>query len=160
MKINEAYLINKLIMYELLYSSNASPDLTTEDVLDILKTSREWNLKHGVTGCLLYFDQEFIQFLEGEEKSVKNLFVKIQRDNRHSKVILLLENDKSERIFKSWSMAFNELSLEDMNDIDKVLLVNNFITSSELDYKSTKASKLFFYLAKEPFRRITNKVIY
>ena len=147
-------------MYELLYTSNASPDLTADDILDILKTSKEWNLKYGITGCLLYFDQEFIQLIEGDEKDVKILYASIKKDVRHTKLILLLENDKPERIFKNWTMAFKELSLEDMDDIDKVLLVDNFITSSELDYKSTKASKLFFYLAKEPFRKITNKQFY
>ena len=143
-------------MYELLYSSHASPDLTAKDILDILKTSQENNLKYDITGCLLYFDKEFIQYLEGDKKSVKNLFSKIKGDSRHREVILLLENDKVERIFKNWSMAFNQLSIEDMNNIDKVLLVNNFITSSELYCESTKASDLFFHLAKGPFMKITS----
>lgn len=141
-------------MYELLYSSIARPDLAEADILDILKNSQEFNLKYNITGCLLYFDKEFIQILEGDEQSVKNLFSKIKKDIRHTNVNLLLENGKTERVFKNWSMAFNELSSEDMNNIDKVLPVNNFITSSELDYKSTKASKLFFHMAKEPFKKL------
>ncbi|MBC7409379.1 MAG: BLUF domain-containing protein [Arcicella sp.] len=141
-------------MYELLYSSIAKPDLAGEDILDILKTSQEFNLKYNITGCLLYFDKEFIQILEGDEQSVKNLFSKIKKDIRHTNVNLLLENGKTERVFKNWSMAFNGLSIEDMNNIDRVLLVNNFITFSELDYKSTKASKLFFSMAKEPFKKL------
>jgi hypothetical protein len=144
------------MIYELLYSSHASPDLTAKDILDILKISQENNLKHDITGCLLYFDKEFIQFLEGDEKPVKNLFSKIKEDSRHKEIILLLENDKIERVFKNWNMAFNQLSIEDMNNIDKVLLVNNFITSSELYSKSTKASVLFFHLAKSPFMKITS----
>lgn len=147
------------MVYELLYSSIAKPDLTTEDISAILKSSQEFNLKYSITGCLLYFDKEFIQILEGEEQLVKNLFSKIKKDCRHTNIMLLLENSKTERIFKNWSMAFSKLSIEDMNDIDKVLFVNNFITSSELDYQSTKASKLFFNLAKEPFKKMINNMI-
>lgn len=141
-------------MYELLYSSIAKPDLTTEDISAILKSSQEFNLKSNITGCLLYFDKKFIQILEGDEQSVKTLFSTIQKDCRHTNINLLLENRKTERIFKNWSMAFSELSIEDMDNIDKVLFVNNFITCSELEYKSTKASKLFFYLAKQPFKKL------
>lgn len=142
------------MIHELLYRSRANSDLTTEDVLDILKTSQEFNFKHNITGCLLYFDKEFIQILEGDEQTIKSLYSKIKEDYRHTNVNLLLENDKTERIFKNWSMAFKEISKEDMNNIDKILIVNNFIISAELDYKSMKASKLFFYLAKEPFRKL------
>ena len=47
-------------------------------------------------------------------------------------------------------MAFKELSLSDMENIDEVLKVNN-----AFDYKMTKAMKLFCRLAKDPFKRLT-----
>lgn len=52
-------------------------------------------------------------------------------------------------------MAFKELSLSDMENIDEVLKVNNFVTYNALDYKLTKAMKLFCTFAKEPFKRLT-----
>ena len=52
-------------------------------------------------------------------------------------------------------MAFSELSIKDMEDIDKVLLINNFITYNALDYNLTKAMKKFCILAREPFRQLT-----
>ena len=57
---------------------------------------------------------------------------------------------KKKRFFNHRSMAFKELSLSDMENIDEVLKVNN-----AFDYKMTKAMKLFCRLAKDPFKRLT-----
>lgn len=57
---------------------------------------------------------------------------------------------KKKRFFNHWSMAFKELSISDMENIDEVLKVNN-----AFDYKMTKAMKLFCRLAKDPFKRLT-----
>jgi Sensors of blue-light using FAD len=143
-------------MYELLYCSLASPNLATDDISDILQSSREWNSKHNITGCLLYYNNQFIQIIEGEKQMVKNLYATIEKDSRHQHIILLAENDKDERFFQNWSMAFNELSQSDMENIDKVLCVNNFITFIALDYKLTKATKMFSEMAKVPFRKLTD----
>ena len=57
---------------------------------------------------------------------------------------------KKKRFFNHWCMAFKELSISDMENIDEVLKVNN-----AFDYKMTKAMKLFCRLAKDPFKRLT-----
>lgn len=142
-------------MYELLYCSSASQDLTPDDITSILNFSRKWNTDNGITGCLLYFDKQFIQILEGDEVIVKQLFNSIKKDERHHSITILEENEKKNRFFVDWNMAYSELSLYDMENIDKVLLINNFITFNALDYKLTKAMKLFCDLAKEPFRKLT-----
>ena len=142
-------------MFELLYCSSARQDLTDDDITDILNTSRIWNFTHNITGCLLYYDKRFIQIIEGDKKSVKQLFQNIQKDPRHENITLLKENVKEERFFDHWSMAFEQLSRKDMENIDKVLMIDNFITFNALDYKLTKAMKLFCALAKEPFRKLT-----
>lgn len=142
-------------MYELLYCSSASQDLTLDDITEILNTSRKLNSEREITGCLLYFDKQFIQIIEGEKKPVRQLYANIEKDIRHENVILLKENEKEERFFNHWSMAFKELSLGDMENIDEVLTVNNFITYHALNYRMTTAMKLFCTLAKDPFRRLT-----
>lgn len=142
-------------MYELLYCSLAKPDLTAGDISDILRVSQKWNLQNDITGCLLYFDKQFIQIIEGEKQTIKSLFAKIEKDVRHKNATVLAENEKEDRFFNHWSMAFKELSLSDMENIDNVLMINNFITFSGLDYRLTKAMKLFCTIAKEPFRKLT-----
>ena len=39
-------------MYELLYCSSASQDLTPNDITDILEISRKCNSEREITGCL------------------------------------------------------------------------------------------------------------
>ena len=142
-------------MYELLYCSSARQDLTDDDIKNILLTSRKLNTNYDITGCLLYYNKHFIQILEGNKKSVKQLYNNILIDVRHRDIMLLAENEKEKRFFVDWNMAFNELSIQDMEDIDKVLLIHNFITYNAFDCNLTEAMKQFCILAKEPFRKLT-----
>ena len=141
--------MNKPVLYELLYCSSASQDLTPDDIANILNISRKYNSEREITGCLLYYEKQFIQIIEGDKQLIKGLFANIEKDIRHKNVILLGENEKK-RFFNHWSMAFKELSISNMENIDEVLKVNN-----AFDYKMTKAMKLFCRLAKDPFKRLT-----
>ena len=147
--------MNKPVLYELLYCSSASQDLTPDDIANILNISRKYNSEREITGCLLYYEKQFIQIIEGDKQLIKGLFANIEKDIRHKNVILLGENEKEKRFFNHWSMAFKGLSLSDMENIDEVLKVNNFVTYNAFDYKMTKAMKLFCKLAKDPFKRLT-----
>ncbi len=136
-------------MYELIYRSQARQDLTANDISDILEKARKFNSKNQITGCLLYHNNEFIQILEGEKETLHKLYTSIEKDPRHINVILLAEAEKQDRIFPNWSMAYHEIKTEDNININKLLFVNNFITLSELIAKPTRATKLFWYMAKQ-----------
>jgi hypothetical protein len=136
-------------MYELIYCSVAKQALTDEDIADILEKSRDYNSKNDVTGCLLFHNNEFIQILEGDKKTLKDLFQKIEQDPRHNYVMLVAENEIEKRIFSNWSMAYHKIENDDAVNVDKLLFVNNFITLSELISKPTHASRVFWYMAKQ-----------
>lgn len=136
-------------MYELIYCSNANKNLTAEDISTILKTAQDFNLKNGITGCLLYHNNEFLQILEGDTKTIRALYANIEKDKRHSNVILLAESEKDERIFENWSMAYHEINNSDIKNINQTLFIDNFIALSELSKKPTHAVKLFWHMAKQ-----------
>jgi hypothetical protein len=69
-------------MYELMYHSEAMPELALQDIKAILTSARLYNSKNNITGCLLYHNHEFIQVLEGEQSKVKELFRHIEKDTR------------------------------------------------------------------------------
>lgn len=101
----------------LLYTSQASEDLTEADVLDILKKSRGNNEQTRVTGILCYSKLDFIQVLEGPEKNVLSLYTKIVEDPRHQRCKLVSIDLSDRRIFERWSMGYISVSGEKMRQL-------------------------------------------
>ena len=136
-------------MFELIYRSIAQPSITNNEVVDILNTSRQFNAAHGITGCLVFYNHEFVQILEGDKKTVQELYAKIEKDKRHTDVQLLDENEKAERTFPKWSMAFYDLSTATVNSADEALFIKNFTLAADLTEKPTHAVRLFWLIATQ-----------
>lgn len=92
-------------MFCIAYFSTASVEPTGADLHDILDISRSFNLHHGITGVLGYFDRSFFQIIEGERVLLECLFDRIQADPRHKSVISVYQSDIESRSFTDWSMA-------------------------------------------------------
>ena len=99
-------------IYFLVYVSIASSDLSEQQLVDILKVSRENNTRDDITGMLLYKDRRFMQLLEGPETAVCATYTRIARDVRHHDATILLEGITGERDFVDWSMGFQALDGE------------------------------------------------
>ena len=95
-------------MYELVYNSIADPqDIDEADLMGILAASRQHNQLRGITGFLLYHRGEFVQLLEGERDTVRQIYFDyIVRDPRHTNVNLCWDCEIEQRSFRDWSMAF------------------------------------------------------
>jgi len=96
-------------MLSLIYVSTSVKLLNDEELLDILKISRENNSSKDVTGLLLYKGGNFMQVLEGPEEVVEALYEKIKADPRHKDVNVLSREQISNRQFPAWEMAFQNL---------------------------------------------------
>jgi hypothetical protein len=72
---------------------------------EIFDVARVNNTAAGVTGALLITDHFFVQALEGEESTVRSLYERIRRDERHDDVTLVDERPVDSRIFPDWAMA-------------------------------------------------------
>ena len=132
-------------MIELVYFSQADDNLSSEDISKILKRARHFNAKNNITGCLLYHNKEFLQILEGEKKTVLDLFALIKKDKRHSNVLVLGEDKKNERMFSDWHMAFHKFDshLEEEN-----VFRRNIVAFSEMVDKPTHVIDLFWNMAR------------
>jgi len=93
-------------MFCLVYRSVASSTFRQVDVKEMLEKARENNSRDNITGCLLYYEGEFIQYLEGNQVKVLALFDKIKADKRHKDVTLLAYDVTDSREFKDWEMAY------------------------------------------------------
>lgn len=132
------------MIFELVYCSIGRKDIAPEEITAILAKSNDYNSKNNITGCLLYYNNEFIQILEGEEDAVRELFAKIAEDSRHSKIRLLADGYKEERIFENWHMAYVKLNIEDVSNMTKDVFADNFITFAEMADKASFPSIMFW----------------
>lgn len=96
-------------MLSLIYVSSSVQEMNPEELLDILKVSRENNVASDVTGLLLYKGGNFMQVLEGTDTVVMDLYEKIKKDTRHKDVSLISTEQIQKRQFPAWEMAFTNL---------------------------------------------------
>ena len=108
----------------ILYISRVSDQCGDRQMTDILVTSRSNNAKNSVTGMLVRSDSAFLQYIEGSEDTIDNLFWTIERDNRHHSVKTITEGLIDDRVFFDWEMGFaNEDNLQPLQwkwQLDKI----------------------------------------
>lgn len=109
----------------LVYKSTAIKSFEQQDLKDMLNKARANNLRNGITGCLLFYDGEFIQYLEGNQLKVLRLFDKIKEDQRHHNIKLLAHGEREGREFNDWEMAFEDF----YGDNDQINYLRLLVTS-------------------------------
>lgn len=92
--------------YAISYVSTANKDLQEQDVNHIMDQTRKFNKSEDITGILLYNERNFFQLIEGEEKTVKDLYKKILLDTRHEDIIQFLEKIVSRPSFDGYLTDF------------------------------------------------------
>ncbi|MFO0748075.1 MAG: BLUF domain-containing protein [Myxococcota bacterium] len=88
------------------YASASASPMTEHELGTILAKARETNRRLDVTGLLLYHEGNFLQILEGPAAAVDDLYARIARDRRHSRVLMLQRCDIEARSFGDWRMGF------------------------------------------------------
>lgn len=92
--------------YQIVYSSEASTPMQTDDLEEILGHARSRNAARGITGALVYAEGLFLQILEGDRAEVEDLMARIRRDVRHETVVVLREGEIPLPMFGHWKMAY------------------------------------------------------
>ena len=93
-------------MYSILYISKASESCDREAVQRILQSSRQNNPLNSITGILVHKAPQFLQYLEGPKDAVKELYKKIECDDRHNSVKIVSRRKIDFRVFPNWEMGF------------------------------------------------------
>lgn len=91
----------------LIYVSSATRLMTDSEINDLLDHARRSNETHGITGILVYWEGNFIQYVEGEPAKLDQLMVNLSGDRRHSGIIVIDRMPIAMRAFPEWSMAFD-----------------------------------------------------
>ena len=135
-------------LFCLVYKSKAHPDFGLFQVRELLQKIRNENRKAQITGCLLLYDGQILQYLEGAQERVVALFEKINKDTRHSEVTLLSQAILGEREFKEWPMAFESLRIENSHLQYLKILVGSFFENNETSLAPNPTSRHFWRAVK------------
>lgn len=105
-----------MALYEIIYTSLATRDLSPEELTQLLDQARAHNASRGITGMMIYHRREFMQLIEGEQAAVEALYDRIADDPRHQQLRKIWDGPVRERGFPDWGMAFvapDELALRE-----------------------------------------------
>jgi len=92
-------------MIALAYFSTAAAVMNEDGLREIVIRSRQNNVGKGVTGMLCHYEGSFLQFLEGEDAAVTEIFTAISSDARHNSILEVYRAPITERVFGDWTMA-------------------------------------------------------
>jgi Sensors of blue-light using FAD len=100
-----------LPLIQLLYRSRSmlEPLRALSHRTALLSQAERLNRANGITGCLAFDDDYFVQILEGEPRDVDATILRIRRDRRHKEMGILLTRPIRTRAFADWSMTGFEL---------------------------------------------------
>ncbi len=94
-------------VFHLLYCSRSllSPRQVRTDMKAILNSARRNNAARNVTGVLTLHRDKFVQMLEGQQTDVMEIFSRIERDQRHTDLMMLRSGPSDSRVFADWHMS-------------------------------------------------------
>jgi len=127
-------------LYQLLYLSSAKVELSEAALLKLLYESQSRNGQLNITGLLLHSDGSIMQILEGAKTDVETLFRKIERDERHTGVVVLSRKEVEARDFPEFKMGFHQTSQTALNSNIpgfSDLINRGYLTEKELNGLST-----------------------
>jgi len=73
-------------------------------LVGILAAARPNNERDGITGALICREDLYLQLLEGPPEATEAAFARIERDDRHTAIQLLVDEEVDDRLFPEWSM--------------------------------------------------------
>ena len=101
-------------MKRLIYCSQATHDFGPEELVELLEQARGRNMGDGLSGMLLYCSQSFLQMLEGDDEAVDATYARVEADDRHTNVRLLMNAQVATRLFPDWSMGFEHVDEDEI----------------------------------------------
>lgn len=105
----------------LIYFSTSVIPFQEEELIKLLKHSRQHNSQVGITGLLLYVRGQIMQVLEGEKEQVEALYTRIAQDARHTNVSLAINRPITQRLFDQWAMGYETISEQHLQEIKAII---------------------------------------
>ena len=98
--------MNDTSLLQAIYVSRATPDFAASSIHSLLTGWRGNNAALNVTGILFYYQNSFLQVLEGPEAGVRKQLDIILEDGRHEDIAILTTESVPAKLFGEWSMGY------------------------------------------------------
>lgn len=109
-------------MFQLIYTSVITVDVTQDQMRQIALESRASNEAANLTGALLVSDRGILQILEGDEETVRAVYNRIKKDSRHMGCEILLARQCKTREFRHMAMGFCKASDDDGYEVKMAIM--------------------------------------
>ena len=96
------------MLRRLAWSSIPSSSFSPARLNEIVAPSRRNNERNHLSGMLLFTGAHFLGILEGEERDLGNLWLRLRQDDRHCDLIRIGDDLCGERWFPEWTMAYTD----------------------------------------------------
>ncbi len=135
--------LNDMIKF-VIYVSKVSVPLSKTALNDLIAESRHNNKENLITGILLHIDGVFLQYIEGPEDKIDQLYQKIKEDDRHRDLNILESGLIQTRKYKEWQMLFKRITLPELNQL---------IGNKKVDIKNIDINLINHETAKQIFEQ-------
>ena len=98
------------------YASEAVTPLEAPRLVALVDDAARFNQGVDVTGVLLFDGQRFLQYIEGPERALMEVYARILASGSHSEIIELARGRVGRRVFPDWSMRLLPISAEMLSD--------------------------------------------
>ena len=135
-------------MFCIVYRSIQNPVIGQTEIQALLEQAKDFNRANDITGCLLSYNNEFVQYIEGDKLRVEALLENIKKDWRHSEVNVLISGHINGREFENWTMAYENFMGPNFRLEYLKLLVSSYFENTDAYEHLNPATKKFWVVVK------------
>lgn len=125
-------------MHCLVYSSQISNGAGLISLYRELDNIVESNRTRAVTGCIVFKNGRFLQYLEADTEVLRELYGKIEADVRHKDLRLIHHGPLETRVFSDWAMVMDNIRSGRSDMYKKIILNSLYRANSELTFNKTQ----------------------
>ncbi len=103
-------------MRRIVYCSQATADVSPDELIALLEVTRSNNERAGLSGMLLYSSQSFLQVLEGDADAIETTYDRIRGDDRHGNLRKLCDDTVDTALFPDWTMGFEHVDDDELGE--------------------------------------------
>ncbi|MDO9305539.1 MAG: BLUF domain-containing protein [Sulfuricurvum sp.] len=93
-------------LYSWLYISKPIEHINFNSIQKILTSTSRYTTEHGLSGGLIYDQDHFIHYIEGQKSSIALLRNKMESDKNPSKIVTIIFEEIDKRHFTNWTMSY------------------------------------------------------